>query len=66
MTEAAVSEEPTPRRFAPILLVVATLAISSWACATALERLALDVGSSSAESTVFTPIHTPADRLDSR
>lgn len=62
MTEAIATEEPAPQRLVPILLVVATMAVSSWGCATALERLA--PVSSVAGSSAIVPLGTPADRLD--
>jgi hypothetical protein len=65
-TEESPTEEPTPKRLAPILLVVATLAVTSWACATALERLDPDGVGTLAESGVAVPLGTPADRLDRR
>ena len=62
MTEAMTSEEPVPRRLLPILLVVATIAVSSWACGTALERLGMT--GPNAHSSVSAPLNPPADRLD--
>jgi hypothetical protein len=64
MNEVTTSEAPAQRRLLPILIVVATLTATSWACATTLERSqygaadALDGSSSSAE------VGAPADRLD--
>ena len=66
MTEATISEQPVQQRFAPMLLVVATMAISSWACATALERLGPEGAGALAESSVSTSPSAPADRLDRR
>jgi hypothetical protein len=62
MTEVIRTGEPAPRRFLPILLVAITLVVSSWACATALERSAPAAGLAGSSATV--PVGTPADRLD--
>ena len=64
MTEATISEEPVQQRFAPMVLIVSTMIVTSWACGTALERLASDAAGTLAESSVSTPPVTPADRLD--
>ena len=62
MTEATATAEPVPRRLVPILVVVATLVVTSWACATALERIGSVGGLAGSSATV--PLSTPADRLD--
>ena len=66
MTEATISEQPVQQRFAPMLLVIATMAVSSWACAIALERLGPEGTGILAESGVSTSPGAPADRLDRR
>ena len=66
MTEATTFEEPAPRRLVPILLVITTMAVSSWACGAALERLVPGDPGTLAESSVTVPLGTPADRLDRR
>ena len=62
MSEATATEEPVPQRLVPILLVVATMAVSSWGCATALERLV--PVANLAGSSAIVPVGPPADRLD--
>jgi hypothetical protein len=63
MNEATAVEEPTQQRLVPILLVIATMAVTSWACATTLERLELGGGAFVGSSSSIL-LNAPADRLD--
>ena len=64
MNEATASGEPEQRRLVPILLVVATLTATSWACATTLERSQYGAVGGLAESSGSAEVSAPADRLD--
>ena len=59
MNEAS-SQAPAPRRLVPILIVVATLTATSWACATTLERSQFGA----AADLVGSQVGAPADRLE--